>query len=387
MALAAEKGTDWKKITEKKKFKNRTKVRRRQEAENEDDIPIKSSNAKQIEGEGDEEDWQGMNNEEEKSSAESEDEEEETEGVDIDALNDSESESDLEMDDEDDEDIPLSDLEDLPEEEREDLIPHQKQTINNRRALLACLKRIQLHLDDDAPFVTHMSTSHGPPTAESIPDVQDDTKRELSFLSQAQRDAEEARRLLRKEGVPFSRPGDYFAEMAKDDGHMEKVKAKLVQEATNKKAAAEARKLRDLKKFGKQVQVAKLQERAKQKRETLEKIKTLKKRRSDTNGAGLGATEADLFDVGVDNELSRPNTGGSKKRSAPGSGSKHEPNAKRQKKNERFGFGGRKRNSKSGDAISSGDVSDFGRRKSKGKPGGASKRPGKARRKAMTSKK
>jgi len=58
---------------------------------------------------------------------------------------------------------------------------------------------------------------------------------------------------------------------------MEKVKAKLIEEASAKKASAEARKQRDLKKFGKQVQIAKLQERAKAKKETLEKIKSLKR--------------------------------------------------------------------------------------------------------------
>lgn len=65
--------------------------------------------------------------------------------------------------------------------------------------------------------------------------------------------------------------------MVKSDEHVEKIREKLVEEATNKKAAAEARKLRDLKKFGKQVQVAKLQERAKEKKESLEKIKALKR--------------------------------------------------------------------------------------------------------------
>ena len=58
---------------------------------------------------------------------------------------------------------------------------------------------------------------------------------------------------------------------------MGKIKAKMVDEAANKKAAAEARKHRDLKKFGKQVQVAKLQERDKAKRETLDKINLLKR--------------------------------------------------------------------------------------------------------------
>lgn len=77
--------------------------------------------------------------------------------------------------------------------------------------------------------------------------------------------------------MPFSRPVDYFAEMVKSDEHMGKIKAKMTDEAASKKAAADARKQRDLKRFGKQVQVAKLQERDKAKRETLDKIKLLKR--------------------------------------------------------------------------------------------------------------
>ena len=83
--------------------------------------------------------------------------------------------------------------------------------------------------------------------------------------------------MLKKEGVPFSRPTDYFAEMVKSDEHMGKVKEKLRDEAASKKASQEARRQRDLKKFGKQVQVAKQQERDKAKRETLEKISSLKR--------------------------------------------------------------------------------------------------------------
>jgi hypothetical protein len=30
----------------------------------------------------------------------------------------------------------------------------------------------------------------------------------------------QARGLLKKEGIPFTRPGDYFAEMVKNDEHM-----------------------------------------------------------------------------------------------------------------------------------------------------------------------
>ena len=65
--------------------------------------------------------------------------------------------------------------------------------------------------------------------------------------------------------------------MVKTDEHMTKIKKKLFDEAASKKAAADARRQRDLKKFGKQVQVAKLQQRQKEKKETLEKINSLKR--------------------------------------------------------------------------------------------------------------
>lgn len=54
------------------------------------------------------------------------------------------------------------------------------------------------------------------------------------------------------------------------------------------------------------------------------------------------------------------------------------PNVKRQKRDSKFGFGGKKRFSKSGDATSSADMRDFSASKMKGKP----KRPGKSRRAA-----
>jgi rRNA-processing protein EBP2 len=53
-----------------------------------------------------------------------------------------------------------------------------------------------------------------------------------------------------------------------------------VTEEAEKKASELAKRQRDLKKFGKQVQVAKIQERDKGKRQTLEKIKALKRSKS-----------------------------------------------------------------------------------------------------------
>lgn len=66
---------------------------------------------------------------------------------------------------------------------------------------------------------------------------------------------------------------------------------------------------------------------------------------------------------------------GGKSSTVRGPGGK--PNPKRAKKNEKYGFGGKKRFAKSNDATSSADMRDFSAKKMKG---GAAKRPGKARR-------
>ncbi|KAK8147594.1 rRNA-processing protein and EBNA1-binding protein ebp2 [Beauveria asiatica] len=295
-----------------------------------------------------------------------------------------EEEEEEEEEDEDDEDIPVSDLEDLDEEDREDLIPHTRLTINNTSALLASLDRISIPTGKNVPFASHQIIVSSTSTAESIPDVSDDLQRELAFYTQCLDAARQGRSKLLAEGVPFSRPKDYFAEMVKEDAHMEKIKAKLIEEASAKKASAEARKQRDLKKFGKQVQVAKLQERAKAKRETLEKIKTLKRKRQESSG-DVGTKEGDLFDIAVDDEISKHSQRASQRSGAGRSSSG--PNTKRQKKNEKFGFGGKKKHSKSGDAMSSGDISGFNAKKMKaGSKKIKASRPGKSRRKAMSGK-
>jgi len=179
-----------------------------------------------------------------------------------------------EVDEEDEDDIALSDIESLASEDKGDIIPHQRLTINNTTALTAALNRIQLPYSKLA-FSEHQSVVTDEPV--DIPDVEDDLNRELAFYKQCLSAVKDARAKLKKEGTGFSRPADYFAEMVKSDEHMGKIKQKLIDEAAGKKASAEARKQRDLKKFGKQVQVAKMQERAKEKKDTLEKINLLKR--------------------------------------------------------------------------------------------------------------
>ncbi|RYP12042.1 hypothetical protein DL765_007502 [Monosporascus sp. GIB2] len=428
-ALAREKGVDYKKIKQKKKYKEAIKNKRKKAEKN------GGAAARGDSDDSEDDDWEDEDQDSDEGGAAVEDDDEEGEDdegeedehVDWQALDESDSsgseveleekierkpksilkaknakadagakaskkggeeeakdeDEEEEEEEEDEEDIPMSDLEDLPEEEREDLVPHTRLTINNTSALLSALSRIAIPTDASAPFATHQSVTSEAPTADGIEDIQDDLARELAFYAQSLDAAKRGRALLRAEGVPFSRPTDYFAEMVKDDGHMEKVKAKLIEEASAKKASAEARKLRDLKKFGKQVQVAKLQERQKAKKETLEKIKSLKRKRQESSG-DLGTNEADLFDVGVDHELNAHKSKASSGRKG-GDREQHRPNAKRQKKNEKYGFGGKKRHAKSGDAVSTGDMSGFSARRMK--TGARAKVPktarlGKSRRKA-----
>ncbi|KOS47389.1 hypothetical protein ACN38_g1701 [Penicillium nordicum] len=290
--------------------------------------------------------------EEEKAASSDAEEEEEEEEVDQD--------EEMEDEEEEEEDIPLSDLE---EDEREDVVPHQRLTINNSAAILSALKRISF-IGPNTPFSEHNSIVSKEPI--EVEDANDDLNRELAFYKVCQAAATQARGLLKKDGIPFTRPGDYFAEMVKNDEHMSLIKKKLYEEAAGKKASAEARRQRDLKKFGKQVQNSKLQQRHKEKRDMLEKINTLKKKRK-ADGSAPTDDANDMFDIAID-EATQP-----EKKRGRGDGP---GGSKRQKKDAKFGFGGKKRHAKSGDAASSGDLSNFSAKKMKA----GAKRPGKSKR-------
>jgi rRNA-processing protein EBP2 len=94
-----------------------------------------------------------------------------------------------------------------------------------------------------------------------------------------------------------------------------------------------------------------------------------------SNALPTAENEAELFDIALDNETKREKTD----KSAGGKG-KSGPNFKRQKKNDKYGFGGKKRHAKSGDTFSSADMRDFSVKKMKGKVTGAKQRFGKDRR-------
>ncbi|KAI4260599.1 MAG: hypothetical protein LQ352_000160 [Teloschistes flavicans] len=271
--------------------------------------------------------------------------------------------------DDPEEDIPLSDIASVTDAEEGDIIPYQRLTINNTPALSKAHNSIAVPIVN-LPFSEHHIVVSTRPA--EIPDVNDDLSRELVLHQQCLDAAQEARHLLNKEGVPFSRPSDYFAEMVKSDEQMGRIKQKMIDEAENKKAAAEARKQRDLKKFAKQVQVAKLQERDKVKKDTLDKINILKRKRRSTDTGG--AEEIDMFDIALeDADTTKRVT------TADSSRPERRTSVKRQKKDAKFGFGGKKRFAKSGDAFSTSDLKTFSAKGMKGRKKGG-QRPGKIRR-------
>lgn len=293
------------------------------------------------------------------------DETEQENRLELERLEESDSESEIENnaeendeekkeEEEEEEDVPLSDVE---FDSDADVVPYQKVTINNIKALNQALDTIQLPWGKHS-FQEHQSITSQENTDAKIKDIYDDTERELAFYKQSLDAVIQARAELKRLKVPFLRPLDYFAEMAKSDEHMDKIKSQLVRDASEKKAREDARRQRDLKKFGKQVQVATLQKRQLEKKETLDNIKSLKKKRKSNEITG------DDFDVAVEEETeSRAEKYG-------------RPNHKRSAKNAKYGQGGLKRFKRKNDAESSADVSGFSQRKMKGKPA----RLGKSRR-------
>ena len=148
-----------------------------------------------------------------------EDSEEDQESSDNDEEEQVDEEEDSENDDENDRGIPLSDLDSDAGEGDVDVVPYQKLYKDNHAALTQALSTFALPIST-LPFHVHQSIT----SSETVTiDVNDDLSRELAFYKQALEATQEGRKQLLAEGIPFSRPSDYFAEMIKDDEHMDKV--------------------------------------------------------------------------------------------------------------------------------------------------------------------
>ncbi|MBW01343.1 putative rRNA-processing protein EBP2, partial [Eschrichtius robustus] len=164
---------------------------------------------------------------------------------------------------------------------------------------------------------------------------------------------------LRQLKVPTKRPTDYFAEMAKSDQQMQKIRQKLQSKQAAMEKSEKAKQLRALRKYGKKVQTEVLQKRQREKAHMMSAIKKYQKGFSDK----LDFLEGDQKPV------ARSTKGGAK-----GQQMKKGPSAKRRYKNQKFGYGGKKKGSKWNTRESYDDVSSFRAKTAHGK---GLKRPGK----------
>ncbi|XP_029906282.1 putative rRNA-processing protein EBP2 [Myripristis murdjan] len=267
------------------------------------------------------------------------------------------------------------------------LVNEPKKHVNNVEGLKHCLANFRKGL----PWVERLDVTNPPaadvvaqaegklPTADNRDvNADDDFQREMFFYRQAQATVLEALPLLNKAGVATKRPEDYFAEMAKSDQQMQKIRKKLIAKQTILEKSEKAKKLREQRKFGKKVQIEVIQKRQKEKRAMMTAVKKYQK----------GMTDKLDFLEG-DQKTAQGSSQANKKAL-----NKKGPNAKRKYKDQKFGFGGKKSGKKWNTKESHNDVSSFrakvahgkgGPGGKKGKGGKHNKRPGKSVRKKMKS--
>ncbi|KAI4501136.1 hypothetical protein M0802_003939 [Mischocyttarus mexicanus] len=203
--------------------------------------------------------------------------------------------------------------------------------------------------------------------------VLNDFRRETMFHRQAQGAVMDGIARLKKLGVSVTRPDDYFAEMAKTDKHMQKVKENLMKKQLITQRSEKVRQLRQQRKISKQMQVESTLKKHAEKRKMLEEVKKYRKGiRQDLNF--------------LDDKKKPQNKSGNRKIDP-------KVQAKIKMKNAKYGYGGKKRDSKRNTKSSSADVSEYRRPQKPGQgrkgKGGKTKqqRPGKSRRVQMKARK
>jgi len=186
---------------------------------------------------------------------------------------------------------------------------------------------------------------------------------------------------LEQARIPYVRPGDYFAEMIKPDSQMRKIKDSLLKEKLKMQTVANRVKNKGSRKFAKQVHAKRLEDKAAEKKEG---VANFKKSKSGN----------------IHNELKIERSVHGTINDALKSHQEKNKSKKRQKADEKYGFGGKKKRVKSNDAESAGEMRGFSAARNKKKAGlgdrkptqsrkntkgGKPNRPGKARRDASHS--
>ena len=192
-------------------------------------------------------------------------------------------------------------------------------------------------------------------------DVHNDFKREVHFYKLAQHAAITAIEMLHASGIKTKRPDDYFAQMAKSDDHMKKMKQKLLV-IQKKKETHERNKINfQLRKYGKKVQNAVAAERQDKKKKMMNSVKNFQKGK---------LKDLDFLDDDAQAEMKKkPSQLDKLKKQMTGS----KLNGRRSKRDQKFGFGGKKKGQKRNSNQSLNNIKSKGGKKQ-------NKRLGKSRR-------
>nr|XP_026486065.1 probable rRNA-processing protein EBP2 homolog [Vanessa tameamea] len=154
--------------------------------------------------------------------------------------------------------------------------------------------------------------------------VLNEFKRENLIHRQAQAAAIDGIKRLKELNIPTKRPDDYFAEMAKSDDHMQKVRKNLMSKQAAQARTEKVRQLREQKKIGKRVQIDTKLKQIADKKQMLEQLKRVRKGKS---------SDLDFLEDNKGKNMSRGNP-------------KNNVNKKRAMKDKKFGYGGKKKGSK-----------------------------------------
>ncbi|KAK0179757.1 hypothetical protein PV327_005478 [Microctonus hyperodae] len=200
--------------------------------------------------------------------------------------------------------------------------------------------------------------------------VVNDFKRETNFHRQAQAAVMDGIARLKKLGKSIIRPDDYFAQMAKTDEHMHKVRETLAKKQMAAQRSEKVRQLRQQRKVGKQMQIEATLKKHAEKRKMLEEVKKYRK--------GV-RKDLDFLDDKKTSNKTIDNKNKHDKKRIP---------MKQKMKDSKFGFGGKKRGSKQNTRESASDVSDYRKPKKigRGRNGNQKPRLGKNRRVQMKTK-
>ncbi|KAJ8506244.1 hypothetical protein OPV22_007130 [Ensete ventricosum] len=272
----------------------------------------------------------------------------------------------LKLNEEELEDCDVGDVDDEEFESESESEPEEvavteptKNAVYNREALLEKLDDIAW--PQNVEWIHKLTVDHA---VEQEVDVNDDLARELAFYTQALDGTRQAFEKLQSMGIPFLRPPDYYAEMVKSDGHMLKVKGKLLVEKKKIEEAEERKKAREAKKLAKEVQAQKTKERAKRKKEDIESVKKWRKQRQQS---GFARGKDEELDLSPDEEKSYEKSKKRRTGVAPGDrsggfrrkGGNEKGTKKREFREAKFGHGGRKGMKKQNTAESTNHFKSF----------------------------